>query len=226
MLKSKGLYVLSLLAVLSPLSGYAFPTFHKDADIEKLLFGLALDSAKNNNPILKLSDGKSYTLNLLSNPLGAGEGDEPDMYTFTPVISVLKDADTTQAEDFSNFQRFLKYTKKLVKHGNKDLGELSELGVLYQSAYITDKTPAELDTEISELVSELKNYKESVAQVGVNQLVDLFSKENEGDDEDIHFVKKVGESKNGIQQYALKIRNFTPVYFSLDRNTNVIIPAP
>lgn len=210
-----------------PTLGHAFPSFNQEKDMLKLLFSAAEDVAvqgdvtKRTN--VKLSDGKTYLITFTQGEDGIGG--ERGFFGATLIPVIMKDSDAAKIADIKAFTRLLKFQERLTDHAKKDVSELAEIGVLYNSPLITGKTPEELKALLSDYVNDIKNAKsrsESL-KLAIRQLVDLLELHEKSNSEPgFKFVNKVGTHEGNVQKYVLKLRQFEPINFEVKR---VKVPA-
>ena len=222
MLKSKGLLILAMLAVLAPNAGHAFPSFNQSKDMFKLLFAAAEDVAVEGDltkrTTVKLSDGKTYLITFAKGENNAD--DEDGIFGASLIPTIMKDSDPAKISSQSAFKRLLKFQERLLDHNKKDVAELAELGVLYNSPFVTGKTTEELKAELKKFTDDIKRAKSlgEGLKLALKQLVDLYElKDSSSSEEGFHFVNKVGGHEGKVQKYVLKIRQFAPLAFEITR---------
>lgn len=200
-----------ILAILGLTGTFAHPDFSKKDDVERLLYTAALASQTSTSVLDQtFPNDHKYTVSIDDNHLYLGEG-EPGSLGGTSIHDVVKTS-TQAGATFSNFKKLRRFYEELIEEGKFDVGEFAEIGVAFESTFITDKTVAELNDLLSGEAAYFKNLKNSTEPIEqlryktARNLINLRS-------EDI--IEKIYDRTRAEQSYVIQGQGSFPTYVTL-----------
>lgn len=200
-----------ILAILALVAPFTHPNFSKNEDIEQILYQAALAS-KNTGDFadIKLSNGHTYTIIFDDNHLN-GTKEAPGSLFRTSIDEVVKSSPEI-TNTFENFQKLRRFYARLIDDFKVDEGEFAEIGVAFDSAFITDKTPAELRAILegeAAAFKALKHSEDPVERLRYETAERLIKLHRGG------IIKKIYEQNKAEQSYVIQGFGSFPTYFTL-----------